>query len=292
MLESQFQTAGSALEEEAREGRIRTQTTTFCLDSEVDDDVPSVGLDGDGVEAAQGFDSSSLTAARPVASACSEAVLPPLGAVASLSEVDEGFVKGEDLAAEPTLAFLVIAAVLKIRCSEVAVFAVLERRLAGVGEGCAWMVVVALEVRGELRRVALRGDLDAWASLLRGEEVEVCASVAFGLLGSDGFEAIGELVRQGSDGSVESEVEVEIAEDREDEVETVDWACKSERMLLLLAVEGSCFALEKGEEVGLGVAADEVEDRKRNIMQSGALSSCDKYSSIGGYGPMSGWVQL
>lgn len=167
LVESQFHTAGSVLDDEAREGRIRTQTTTFCFDSDDDDDdeQASAGFEGDAIGVGEGVASSSLTVARPESTltadgvdsvevvVCSDAELLSLAAAA--------FVKGEDLAAEPTLAFLAIVAEVEIRCSEEVVWAMLERRFAGVGEDWALIVVVALEVRGEVRRVVLRGTLAA-----------------------------------------------------------------------------------------------------------------------------------
>lgn len=145
LVESQFQTAGSELVGAAREGRIRTQTTTFCLDSEVvvvDEDATSAGLEGDVMGVADGVDSSSATDAR-LDSALVEGVEADssdtlsddvLGSFAGPVEAETGFVKGEDLAAEPTLAFLAMAAARELRCSEV-VWTMVERRLARVGEG-------------------------------------------------------------------------------------------------------------------------------------------------------------
>lgn len=46
------------MDAKAREGRIRTQTTTFCLDS-VDDDATSADFDGEAAVDAEGVATSS-----------------------------------------------------------------------------------------------------------------------------------------------------------------------------------------------------------------------------------------
>lgn len=50
---------------DAREGRMRTQTTTLCLDSAVDDDVMLVALVGDAIGLKEVEASASSTVAKP-----------------------------------------------------------------------------------------------------------------------------------------------------------------------------------------------------------------------------------
>lgn len=69
---------------------------------------------------------------------------------------------GEDLAAEPTLAFLAMIAALEIRCCEVALVMVVRRR-AEMGEAVELVVVVelGLDARVEVKSVDLRGWIGA-----------------------------------------------------------------------------------------------------------------------------------
>lgn len=264
--ESQFQTDASESDEDAREGRIRTQTTTFCLDSVVDEEDVSTSFTVDALEVAAGVAaSSSATVGRLVSTSVVAETADCLVAVSAATN----FVKGEDLAAEPTLAFLAIVTDLEGRCS-VLDGEMVERRLAVLKEGQALMVVVALEVRGQVGSVDLLG------------EVEGRAGVAAAFLGSDVSGVKAFAVKMGSEGSVAKQVAGEGTLETDEEEETEEWACKSERMLLLLGLEARELPEDISDEaemvegrperddlrgVGKGGAGDEVEDRKRNMMQ-------------------------
>lgn len=217
----------------ARDGRMRTQTTTFCLDSE--DDAGSAGLDGEAAGVAEGVASSSATTVNLDSRSAAEDSANSLGVLsddmlddaakveveadADADAVEADFVKGEDLAAEPTLAFLAIAAAVELRCSEAECERVV-RRLAKVDEGCALMVAVALEVRGVERRVDLRGEMVARGRLLPGDEMRTgLAAVFVGSLSQAGAKVEGSAVRPGSEGREEIEVAGDRTEESEDEVE-------------------------------------------------------------------------
>lgn len=125
------------------------------------------------------------------------------------------------------------------------------------------------------------------------------AGLAVDLVGSFAQEGgKGSAVRQGSEEGREArDVAGESAEESEDEVEAEEWACNRDKMLLLLALEGTEWAVDRVEEAELladwpdwldlapeavgkdeegELEADEVEDRKRNMMWVGAAqSSCD-----------------
>lgn len=206
--ESQFQTDASESDEDAREGRIRTQTTTFCLDSVVDEEDVSTSFTVDALEVAAGVAaSSSATVGRLVSTSVVAETADCLVAVSAATN----FVKGEDLAAEPTLAFLAIVTDLEGRCS-VLDGEMVERRLAVLKEGQALMVVVALEVRGQVGSVDLLG------------EVEGRAGVAAAFLGSDVSGVKAFAVKMGSEGSVAKQVAGEGTLETDEEEETEEWA--------------------------------------------------------------------
>ena len=166
----------------------------------------------------------------------------------------------------------------------------MERRLAVLVEGRALMVVVALEVRGEVSKVDLRGEAVACGRCLLEVGEEIRALLGATLSGSaESVLLAGCAVRQGS-GASEA---IEVALERDREVEAEERACKSDRMLLLLlALDGRDSAVDEMEDAEVvvlrlaelplggggvgkgGQGADEVEDRKRNMMADYTKSSC------------------
>lgn len=238
LVGSQVQTAASV--EVDRVGRMRTQTTTFCLVSKVEDDATSADLDCDvtGVPGA-GVPSSSATIARG-ASASAAAVFESVCSAALLA-----LVKGELLAEDPTWAFLAMLTTFALLRS-VLVCTIVERRVADLfGEGDDWalMVVAALEVRGEVKSVALRGEIAACEGrdcCLRGVMVVVEARGTLVVaLVSSGVGKGSEVRLADSEGRKERDVAGESAEIEEVEAEAEEWAWRRDKMLLLeLVLEG------------------------------------------------------
>lgn len=220
---SHFHTGASDVDALAREGRMRTQTTTFCFESEEVDAV-STGLAGE-VEGVGDNELSSVTVASVESGSLSVSAAPVEVAfwVALDVVVDAAdLVKGEDLAAEPTLAFLAMAATVELLWADLVVGLVGEARCV-VEDGRDLALTEALEVRGEARWEGLRdGDVSS-RRLTRWEvEVVVVVGVAAGLTGSGkgvADSAKGCTVRQGSEGKEASEVEGEGAAELGDEVE-------------------------------------------------------------------------